>query len=50
LAGEIDADAGLRATIKAAVDEGRLDLAARLLDVLRGAPPVAAVVDIRARR
>ena len=39
-----DPDEAVRAAIKAAVDAGRLELAARLLDVLRDAPKPGAVV------
>lgn len=39
-----DPDEAVRTAIKAAVDAGRFDLAARLLDVLREAPKQGAVV------
>ncbi len=39
-----DPDEAVRTAIKAAVDAGRLELAARLLDVLREAPKPGAVV------
>jgi hypothetical protein len=39
-----DPDEAVRTAIKAAVDAGRFDLAARLLDVLREAPKPGAVV------
>jgi hypothetical protein len=39
-----DPDEAVRAAIKAAVDAGRFELAARLLDVLRETPKPGAVV------
>ena len=51
-----DPDEHLRAAIKAAVDAGDLDRAGKLLEVLRGPSPAAAiaplapVVDLAARR
>ena len=39
-----DPDEAVRTAIKAAVDAGRLELAARLLDVLQEAPKAGAVV------
>jgi hypothetical protein len=43
-----DPDEAVRTAIKAAVDAGRFDLAARLLDVLREAPKPGAVVRLEA--
>jgi hypothetical protein len=46
-----DPDEAVRTAIKAAVDGGRLELAARLLDVLRDAAPrVAEVVPFERQR
>jgi hypothetical protein len=44
-----DPDRAVREAIKAAIDGGRLDLAARLLDVLRDAPELGGVVPIERR-
>jgi hypothetical protein len=45
-----DPDEALKTAIKVAVDAGQYDRAAKLLDVLRSTPAVAAVIDLAKRR